>query len=83
LQASTNLEHERLVKDRIQRFSVHPRLKLRFLFRQQVNLDVRVRSSRHVHSRKINGLDNAHRQLKTTFVKRQQVTVKNKKNILD
>jgi len=62
----TDLEGEGLVEDGVERFAVDLGLVLLLLVGRQVDLDVGVRRSTHVHAGQVSSLDHCHRQLHTT-----------------
>ncbi len=62
---SAYLEKECLIEDRVQCLSMHLGLELFLFLWHQIDLDVGVRGSAHVHSWQLFCLNHSHRQLKT------------------
>jgi len=58
-----DLKNEGLVEDRVQGFAMNFGLHLLLLVRHDVDFDVRIRCSTHVHCRQLGCLDHAYGQL--------------------
>ncbi len=64
----THLEQECFVKDRIECLAMNFGFVFLFLW-HQVDFHIRIRRSRHIHSRQVGGLNNADGQLKGAVIK--------------
>lgn len=61
--SDTNLEHKRLIEDRVQSFLVHFGVILLLLVRLQQDFDVRIRRAARVHGQEVGGLQDANCEL--------------------
>lgn len=59
----TNLEHKRLIEDRVQCFLVHFGVKLLLLLRQELDFNVRIRGAARVHGHEVRSLKDANCEL--------------------